>query len=195
MNWSISNLYGIAQSHKYELIHHDPSKVDRVDCWHFVSLNQRVVCLVMRIIKLVLMLKYIIAMFEGKAGVGIGVNNGNGHLYLTRVYKTLNLVNFDGTNGISLGLNVDFLAMGFMWLDWLQGWEHDGHLKHYNICIHKSFQADKMFPIIRMAPCVMGHAFGSKGVFDYFYHIEVCNQLSNDIFWRWSWSHYFETQL
>lgn len=67
------------------------------------------------------MLKYIIAMFEGKVGVGIGVNNGNGHLYLTRVYKTLNLVNFDGTNGISLGLNVDFLAMGFMWLDWLQG--------------------------------------------------------------------------
>lgn len=67
------------------------------------------------------MLKDIIAHFEGKVSVRIGVNNGNGHFYLTRIYKTLNLVNFDGTNGISLGLNVNFLAMGFMWLDWLQG--------------------------------------------------------------------------
>lgn len=59
--------------------------------------------LVLRIISLVFMLKYIIAHFEGKVGVNIGVNNENGHFYLIPVNKTLNLVNFDGTKGISLG--------------------------------------------------------------------------------------------
>lgn len=77
------------------------------------------VFLVLRIILLVFMSKYIVAHFEGKVGVRIGVNNEKGHFYLICVYKTLNLLNFDGTNGISLGLSLDFLAMDFMRLDWL----------------------------------------------------------------------------
>lgn len=59
------------------------------------------------------MLKCVIAHFEGKVGVGIGANNENGQFYLILVCKALDLIIFDGTNGISFGLSLDFLCRGF----------------------------------------------------------------------------------
>lgn len=66
--------------------------MDGVDCWSFVSLNQRVTFLVLRSTYLVFILNHIVFYFGGEVGVGLGSQNScttptkgegkNGHYYI-----------------------------------------------------------------------------------------------------------------